>query len=142
MTNELEVTEHFKSKLRNLSKAPKKKIAFFVKTFQEGGFYAIDDVTIDGRTVRNKKSDNIPSDDPEFIAKVQFAQKHKLWHFHAGFYDLDCDIEGYKISPTGDLTSQWVIHYQKFSKSHINVVDVTPHPPFSLPDASHFSSED
>jgi mRNA-degrading endonuclease RelE of RelBE toxin-antitoxin system len=134
MSNRLEVTDHFKKKARNLAKKPRKKIASFIDIFQTGGFYAIDNVSIDGRIVRNKQSNNIPTSDPDFIKKVSFAQKHKLWHFHAGFYDVDCDIDGYKYSESGDLTSQWVIHYQKFSESHINIVDVTPHPPFSLPD--------
>jgi hypothetical protein len=142
MPHKIEATGHFTTKAKKLSKAPRKKLASFFNTFQTGGFHAIDNVTIDGRKVRNKSSDNIPSSDPYFVKKVKFAQKYQLWHFHAGFYDVDCDIEGYKYSESGDLTSQWVIHYQKFSDSHINVVDVTPHPPFSLPDEIHLTEID
>ena len=45
---------------------------------------------------------------------------------------------GCMLSPKGDLTSQWVIHYQKFSELHIKAVDISPHPPLELPEKSKF----
>ncbi|MBM7072825.1 hypothetical protein JQC92_12410 [Shewanella sp. 202IG2-18] len=129
----LEASEHFKSKFKNFDKEPKSKLTFFIKTFQEGGFNSIDNVIIDGYKIRNKSSDDVPTDDPNWLEKVKYAQEHKLWHYHAGFYDLDCELKGYDISKAGDLTSQWVIHYQKLSENNINIVDVTPHPITELP---------
>ncbi len=123
----------FQRKVKNLGKTERNKIKQFIALFQQGGFQAIDNHFIGGYKVRNKSSGNVHKDDPQFIAKVKYAQKYKLWHFHAGFYDLDCDIEGYKLSEQGDLTSQWVIHYQKHSDHHISVVTLGSHPPMILP---------
>ncbi len=135
--NIIDASQHFKGKIQKFSKGPKTRIAKFIDTFQTGGFSAINSVTINGYIVRNKPSDDVPTDDPDWLLKVRYVQEHKLWHFHIGFYDVDCDFEGYKIAPSGDLTSQWVIHYQKFSDNHINIADITPHPPFDLPAKSH-----
>lgn len=139
MENKLEATDHFKNKVKNFSREPKKKIVTFMNTFQLGGFSAINNVEIDGYKVRNKSSDNVPTSDHQFIAKVKLAQRYNLWHYHAGFYNINSDIDGYTISDKGDLTSQWVIHYQFFTENHINVVDVTPHPPLLLPDEEHLT---
>jgi hypothetical protein len=131
--NILETSEVLKDKVKKLGKREKGKVFEFFQTFQDGGFAAIDNYFVEGYRVRNKSSDNVRTDDLDFVAKVKFAQKHNLWHFHAGFYDFGYGIEGYKVSSNGELTSQWVIHYQKFSDNHINVADLTPHPPFDLP---------
>ncbi|WP_417698054.1 hypothetical protein [Psychromonas sp.] len=138
MTFTFEVTDTFKSKLKNFGNAEKKKVVTFITAFQKGGFSAIDNFIIkDDKKeykVRNKSSDNVRTDDPDFVNKVKFAIDNKLWHFHAGFYAMDAgNIQGYNISERGDLTSQWVIHYQKFTDKHIKAVDITPHPPFDLP---------
>lgn len=134
MTFKLDVSDTFKSKLKNFGNAEKKKVITFITTFQKGGFSAIDNFIIQNYKVRNKSSDNVPKDDPNFIDKVKFAQDNKLWHFHAGFYAMDGNnIEGYTLSNKGDLTSKWVIHYQKFSDVHIKAVDISPHPPLNLP---------
>lgn len=139
MDNKLEATDHFKDKVKKFSREPKKKITTFIQTFQEGGFSAIDNVKINGIKVRNKSSDDVPTSDPQFVSKVKLAQKYNLWHYHAGFYNIDCDFDGYNVSSCGDLTSQWVIHYQLFTENHINIVDVTPHPPFLLPNEEHLT---
>ncbi|WP_412500761.1 hypothetical protein [Shewanella chilikensis] len=133
----LEASENIKKKIKKFGKKPKARITFFIDEFQRGGFAAIDNVVINGYKVRNKASDEVPKDDPEWLTKVKLAQDNNLWHFHLGFYDIDCDIDGYCISNKGDLTSQWVIHYQKLSDHHIHMVDITPHPPFNLPDEKH-----
>lgn len=130
----LEASDHVKAKIRNFSKEPKTKITFFINTFQEGGFSAIDNVFIEGYKVRNKPSDDVPTYYGDWLTKVKYAQENSLWHYHLGFYDIDCDLSGYKISSEGDLTSQWVIHYQYFSDNHIHIADITPHPPFDLPE--------
>lgn len=59
----------------------------------------------------------------------------KLWHYHAGFYNLNNEYpidNGYKLSDKKDLVSQWLIHYQKLSDSHIVLVDIMPHPPLNI----------
>lgn len=131
--NVLDTSEVLKDKLKKLGKAERRKVFDFFQAFEQGGFPAINSYSIQGYIVRNKSSDNVDPNDPDFAAKVKFAQENLLWHFHIGFYDYNYTINGYTLSQNGDLTSQWVIHYQKFADNHINVVDLTPHPPFELP---------
>ncbi|UQV24856.1 MULTISPECIES: hypothetical protein [Vibrio] len=131
--NILETSEMLKDKVKKLGKFEKGKMFEFFQTFEQGGFTAIDNYFVQGHKVRNKASDDVDTNDPDFIAKVKFAQQHSLWHFHVGFYDFGYDLKGYEVSKNGELTSQWVIHYQKFADNHINVADLTPHPPFELP---------
>lgn len=139
MSFKLEASITFKNKLKNFGKQEKKKVTTFINTFQNGGFLAIDNFKIQSFKVRNKRSDDVPTEDPLFVQKVKFALENKLWHFHAGFYSLsNNDIEGYTLSSKGDLTSQWVIHYQKFSDVYIKAVDITPHPPLDLPTEESF----
>eukprot|EP01155_Anaeramoeba_flamelloides_P040699 Anaeramoba_flamelloidesc33931_g1_i1.p1 GENE.c33931_g1_i1~~c33931_g1_i1.p1 ORF type:complete len:147 (+),score=14.27 c33931_g1_i1:96-536(+) len=125
--NILDASEVLKKKVKKLGKYEKGKIYEFFEIFQEGGFAAIDNYFIDGHRVRNKASDDVDKDDPDFVEKVKLAQRYDLWHFHVGFYDFGYDIKGYEVSKNGELTSQWVIHYQKFAENHINAVDLTPH---------------
>lgn len=129
----VDTLERFEDKFKKFGKPEKKKIIAFINAFQSGGFNAINHYKISHYKVRNKSSIDVPRDDPHFFSKVSFAKKHKLWHFHAGFYDFDCDLEGYVISPKGDLTSQWIIHYQLHSPQHITIVDISAHPPLVLP---------
>lgn len=37
---------------------------------------------------RNKSSDNVPTDDPNWTAKVKYAQEHNLWHYHIGIHTM------------------------------------------------------
>ena len=111
--NILETSEMLKDKVKKLGKFEKGKVFEFFQTFEQGGFTAIDNYFVQGHKVRNKASDDVDTNDPDFIAKVKFAQQHSLWHFHVGFYDFGYDLKGYEVSKNGELTSQWVIHYQK-----------------------------
>lgn len=53
-----------------------------------------------------------------------YAQKHCLWHYHIG---IPC-----YVGEHGDMTSEYVLHYQRFD-DEIILVDLLPHPPFELP---------
>ena len=57
-------------------------------------------------------------------AQFAYAQKHCLWHYHIG-------IPHY-IGEHGDMTSEYILHYQRFDDG-IVIVDMTAHPPFELP---------
>jgi len=132
---ELEASDLFKYRVKHLGKAERKKVRRFLSAFQNGGFQAIDQHFIENHRVRNKNSDHVHKDDPEFIAKVSFAIKYKLWHYHAGFYNINNEYpidNGYKLSDANDLVSQWLIHYQKISVSNIVLVDLRPHPPLDI----------
>lgn len=76
---------------------------------------------------RNKNSDDVPKDDPQFLAKVQRAREKKLWHYHIG-------IKCYKAGTVfGDRTSRWVLHYANHSPESIRLAMLDYHPPFRLP---------
>ncbi len=79
----------------------------------------------DGLEGRNKSSDNVPTDDPQWQAKVRYAQQHNLWHYHIG-------IPCYENSDQGDKVSEYVLHYIK-GDNFIKIVDMNGHPPFNLP---------
>lgn len=57
-------------------------------------------------------------------AQFAFAQKHCLWHYHIGIPEY--------IGEFGDMTSQMILHYIRYNE-FIVLVDITEHPPFSLP---------
>lgn len=135
MNYELEPTLVFKNKVKNFAIAEKRKVRRFVDAFLNGGFQAIDNYKIQGYKVRNKNSDNVDKNDSDFIEKVNHALSLKLWHYHAGFYNINNEYpidNGYKLSDKNDLVSQWLIHYQKLSDSHIVLVDIMPHPPLNI----------
>ena len=135
MEYKIDTTLVFKNKVKGFCISEKRKIRRFIELFADGGFEKIDNCQIQSYRVRNKSSDNVNKDDAAFIEKVSYAIKHKLWHYHAGFYNVNNEYQidnGYKLSEKNDLVSQWLIHYQKLSNSHIILVDIMPHPPFNL----------
>lgn len=56
---------------------------------------------------------------------VKFAQKYCLWHYHLG---VPCYVE----QASGDLTSEYILHYCHYD-GVIVLVDISTHPPFDLP---------
>ncbi|MDO4440591.1 MAG: hypothetical protein Q4B81_00225 [Moraxella sp.] len=111
----------FSERLPNFPRADKLKIAEFIQHIKSFGF--------DGLKGRNKSSDNVPFDNPDWSKRVQYAQKHNLWHYHIGIPD-------YQESDKGDHTSEYVLHYIK-GDDFIKIVDLSAHPPLHLPDASY-----
>jgi hypothetical protein len=135
MNYDVQITPYCKNKLKNFGLAEKRKIKRFMDEFSKSGFQAIDSYTIQGYKVRNKSSDDVNKNDADFIKIVKYALTHKLWHYHAGFYNLNNEYpidNGYKLSDKNDLVSQWLIHYQKLSDTHLVLVDIMPHPPLNL----------
>ena len=132
--NKLERSKTFDRKIKGFGREERKAIfTHFVTTFENCGFQGLNSYKIDEYLVRNKDSSDVDKNDNDFVNKVKLAQKYNLWHFHVGFYDYGYDVKGYQISSKGDLTSQWVVHYQHLSDNHIKAVNITPHPPFELP---------
>lgn len=86
--------------------------------------------------VRNKNSDNVPSSDPAFLAKVRYAQSHQLWHIHTGFYNdrkNTYPIDGYRLSSCGkELVSQMIMHYKDGGAGKIDFLNISGHPPFDI----------
>ncbi|MCK3657431.1 hypothetical protein A4G18_01515 [Pasteurellaceae bacterium Pebbles2] len=75
---------------------------------------------------RNKKSDEVPHNDPQWRFKVAYAQEHSLWHYHIGIIQYDM------TKPFGDRTSEYVVHYQ-YLDNLVKIVDYSAHPPLNLP---------
>lgn len=108
----------FAKHLKNFPKADREKIRIFAEHIENTGFV--------GLIGRNKNSDNVPTDDPNWSKKVAYAQKHRLWHYHIGVPTYNDD------KPDGDKTSEYVLHYI-LNDHQIILVDMSAHPPFELP---------
>lgn len=104
------------------------KVATFIQNYLSFG---MDPKVMKGKDVN---SDNVPTDDPDWLVKVRYAQKHGLRHYHIG-------IPYYVDSGKGYFTSGYVIHYQEIAPNHIKLVDMSWHPPMSLPDESYFDGD-
>lgn len=113
----------FSKHLKNFPKADREKIRAFVEHVEQFGFH--------GLQGRNKSSDQVPTDNPNWSERVAYAQKYKLWHYHIG-------IPTYVLSEKGDQVSEYVLHYIRES-DYIILVDMSPHPPLQLPSSEHFS---
>jgi len=110
----------FAKELLNFPREDRKLIQEFINHVKVNGL-----VGLEGR---NKSSDNVPTDDPDFLSKVRLAQRCKLWHYHIGIDEYDCS----KVF--GDRTSEYVLHYKnEHCPGEIKVVDFSPHPPFRPP---------
>lgn len=101
-----------------LPQPDKEKILCFMRHVSQYGF--------SGLQGRNKPSHEVPTSDAQWLQKVQYAQKHNLWHYHIGIpeYQAGCVF--------GDCTSQFLLHYIR-GNSFIKLVDFSEHPPFQLP---------
>lgn len=113
----------FQQHFKNFPKADKVLITNFVYHLQKSGF--------DGLKGRNKSSDDVPKDHPNWLTAVKHAQTHKLWHYHIG---IPCYVQ----SDKGDFTSEYLIHYIR-ENDFIVIVDMSPHPPFELPSGDYLT---
>lgn len=114
---DVKFTPLFEQWLKNYPIADQIKIADFILHVRQYGF--------SGLQGRNKSSDHVPKDDPNWSERVSYAQKYHLWHYHIG---IPCYIK----SEQGDYVSEYLLHYMKYD-DYIILVDMTPHPPFHLP---------
>lgn len=114
--------EKIAKELQNLPEQDLIKIWQFKTHVEEFGF--------DGLAGRNKCSDDVPNDDPNWSIKVEKAQRYALWHYHIGIprYDMSNDF--------GNYTSEYILHYVK-GEDYIRIVDFSRHPPFTLPSESY-----
>lgn len=110
--------EIFYQYFRNFPKSDQQKIAKFVDDVETYG--------LDGLQGRNKASDSVPTDAPNWSKKVAYAQKYHLWHYHIG-------IPQYETANDGEQVSEYILHYQRFD-DEIRLVSMSYHPPFELPE--------
>lgn len=113
--------EKFRQHLKNYPRADQLKIKAFIEHIEQHGF--------NGLQGRNKPSEDVPANHPNWHAVVTYAQKHNLWHYHIG-------IPTYTTSKQGDMTSEYVLHYIK-GDGFIKIVDLSAHPPLHLPNETY-----
>lgn len=110
----------FAKEVLNFPDDDRKKIKAFIDHLKANDFSGLEG--------RNKSSDNVPTDDRDFVNKVKVALQYRLWHYHIG-------IDAYDMAkPFGDRTSEYVLHYMnELTPGEIKIVDFSSHPPFRPP---------
>lgn len=119
------LTNHFKDRYKSFPDKNRKKISAFILHLMKRGY--------DGLEGRNKFSDDIHRDDPDFVTKARFVHQNCLWHYHIGIHEYE---EGTKF---GDRTSMFVLHYTRHEVNVVRVAHMSPHPPFTLPTLEMFT---
>ncbi|RUO56256.1 MULTISPECIES: hypothetical protein [Pseudidiomarina] len=143
MERQLTVSYHFLKIYMNASEQPphcypselsdKQKFNHFIANYLAHGFGDTD--LFPGRM---KESTDVDKNDPKFIAKVQYARKHHLWHYHIG---IPC-YEATEECSRGDWLSAYLLNFQKFSESKIKLVDFNSHPPFTFPSETELDGDE
>ena len=109
----------FKKEQARFPKCDKEKIADFYLHLQSHGFT--------GLPGRNKCSQDVPSQHPEFLRTLQYAKDYNLHHYHIGIAVYD------QSNPFGDWTSEYVLHYMLVDANTVRIAEMNAHPPFKLP---------
>lgn len=121
----VDIGKKFALEYLNFPPEDKKKIREFISHVKENGLK-----DLEGKISPSCK---VPFETDDRHLKISFARRHKLWHYHIG-------IPVYKRSRCGRyLTSEYVLHYQKFSMKNIKIVDFSAHPPFNLPPTNYLN---
>jgi hypothetical protein len=121
MPNKVEFSGHFLTVFSTLSDEEQELIKQFVYYFEDHGL----------KTFKGKKgpTDNVPTNDPKRAEKIAYAKRFHLWHVHIGYPRWNENrniLVPYK-------TSNYVVHFQKFSESYIALVDYNSHNPMGMP---------
>lgn len=113
------LAKSFAANFLNFPKSDQEKIYAFITHIELYGLH--------GLKGRNKSSDNVPKDDPNWLEKVKYAQEHRLWHYHIG-------IPYYEQANNGDRVSRYVLHYSlDVENDTITILELSEHPPLLLP---------
>lgn len=115
----------FANNFRHFPKKDQDKINAFI--------YHVSLYGLNHLTGRNKSSDNVHTDDPDFLKKIAKVRKHNLWHYHIG-------IPNYETAGNGDKVSEYVLHYIR-GEDYIKIVDLDSHPPFTLPSDEYIDTD-
>lgn len=116
-------SDPMKAQLPEFSDEIRQAVLNFVAHVKEHGLI--------GLQGRNKSSvpDNVHTKKER--VNYTYAQKHCLWHYHIG---IPC-----YIGEDGDMTSEYILHYQRFDEE-IVIVSLAAHPPFVLPSTENLEA--
>lgn len=112
----IEFSDNFKTCLPTFDDNIRQAVLIFVAHVRQNG--------LRGLQGRNKSSAPQNPRTKKERANFDYAQKHCLWHYHIGI--------PYYVGEFGDMTSEYILHYQKFD-DEIILIDIAIHPPFILP---------
>lgn len=113
---QVETSRYFDEIYPTLDILAQQAVAKFVAHVEQNG--------LKGLAGRNKSSVPINPHSKKERDNAKIARKHCLWHYHIGV--------PYYVGEHGDMTSEYILHYQRFNDK-IVIVDMTSHPPFTLP---------
>lgn len=113
---QVETSRYFDEIYPTLDILAQQAVARFVAHVEQNG--------LKGLVGRNKSSIPINPHSKKERDNTKIAQKHCLWHYHIGIPEY--------VGEHGDMTSEYILHYQRFNDK-IVIVDMTSHPPFTLP---------
>lgn len=121
---EVQFSKAFITWLARQNSADTDKIDNFIEHVEANGF--------EGLPGRNKNSNEANTNKRDFLEKAQYANKHKLWHYHIGipFYIKQ---NRYKKYEKGDYVSEFVLHYQIIDSDTIKLIKMDNHNPFAMP---------
>lgn len=102
----------FASQFGNFTEEQQQKILNFLETFENHGFS--DFSKFEGKISPSWMG--LKESDSDYI----YCHANALWHYHVGFPEYIESHPKYK-------TSEWVLHFQMSSETHINIVDIYSH---------------
>lgn len=118
----VELADAFTQRYPQYPKDDRLKITHFISHVEQHGY--------DGLTGKIGPSDNIPQQDPNRRAKIRYAKRYHLWHYHIGiprYLPARHILAPYQ-------TSEYVLHFMKFPGGKvIRIVDLDYHDPMTLP---------
>lgn len=112
----IDFSDDFKARMPTFDDNIRQAVLIFVAHVKQHG--------LRGLQGRNKSSAPTNPHTKKERANFNHAQKYCLWHYHIGIPNYTGD--------DGDMTSECILHYQRFDDG-IVIVDISTHPPFELP---------
>lgn len=104
------------------------KIDDFIEHFERYGLFGDKSKGYPAWVGKVAPSWNVPENYPDREAIEAHARANKLWHAHLGDPVFIDTFHGkYKVS-------DWVIHFQKMSDTHIKLLELGYHDPMKLPE--------
>lgn len=113
MSNKITFSQYFDKIFKNLPIKDQDLILDFQEIYEQHGLS--DFTKFKGKIAPSWKGLNLSD------SNYHYTKNNHLWHFHVG-------IPNYKYSKYNDyLTSDYILHFQKFNNNDIHIVDYSAH---------------